>query len=442
MIRLHATKHDEEMTYRRRAYSHAWWLFAVLALAALWGAWKFLQGATPRHVVLASGPADGMYHQYAQRYKQILARDGVVVEERVTGGAADNLQLLLDPKSKVDVGFVQGGVAAASDDQSIVMLASLDYEPLWIFYRSKDTLTQINALREKRIAVGTPGSGTAAFAAPLLEANGMTSNNTHQVAIGNIAALRALQSGDVDAALMIGAVQTPSIWQALYDPDIKVMSLNRADAYARRFPALERLTLPQGTIDLGQDIPSRDITLVGTKAMLVARADFPSALVNLLLDAAREVHSSQSFFEAAGEFPSTAPVDLPVSTIAESHKNYGPSFFHRYLPFWVATFVERLIILLVPLVVVLVPLFNFLPQVLRWRARSRIYRWYGQLGFLERDIFDAKASPAIAAWLDELDRIERSVSRMRIPASFASESYTLREHINMVRRAVLDMKAR
>lgn len=435
-------KDDDITVYPRRAMSRMSWLFIVLAMLALWGAWKFLQSATPRHVVLASGAADGMYHQYAQRYKQILARDGVVVEERITGGAADNLRLLADKKSGVDVAFVQGGVAIPNDDQSIVMLASLYYEPLWIFYRGKGAATQINALLDKRIAVGTPGSGTAAFTEPLLEANGVNRNNTVLVAIGNIAALRALQDGQIDAAFMVGAVQTPAIWQAMHDPEIKLMSLARADAYARRFPTLQRLTLPQGTIDLGLDIPSRDITLVGTKAMLAARADFPAPLVNLLLDAAREVHSPQAYFEGAGEFPSTVPVDLPVSTIAEEHKNYGPSFFHRYLPFWVATFVERLIILMVPLVVILVPLFNLLPQVLRWRARSRIYRWYGQLAFLEREVEDGKSTRPVQNLLDELDRIERAVSRLRIPASFASESYTLREHINMVRRAVMEMKPR
>ena len=352
------------------------------------------------------------------------------------------LRLRADKKSGVDVAFVQGGVATPTDDQSIVMLASLYYEPVWVFYRSKETLIRISGLLDKRIAVGTPGSGTTALARPLLEANGLNRNNTVQIAIGNIAALRALQDGQIDAAFMIGPVQTPAVWQAMHDPEVKLMNVTRADAYARRFPTLERLTLPQGTVDLGLDIPSRDVTLVGTKAMLVARADFPAPLVNLLLDAAREIHSPQGYFEAAGEFPSTTPVGLPVSVIAEEHKNYGPSFFHRYLPFWVATFVERLIILMVPLVVILVPLFNLLPQMLRWRARSRIYRWYGQLAFLERDVLDGKSTRPVEKLLEELDRIERAVSRLRIPASFASESYTLREHINMVRRAVLEMKPR
>jgi TRAP-type uncharacterized transport system substrate-binding protein len=435
-------KEDDISVYPPRAFSRVSVLFVIMAAAALWGAWQFLESATPRRVVLASGAVDGLYHQYAQRYKQILARDGVVLEDRITGGAADNLKLLADPKSGVDVAFVQGGVATPSDDQNIVMLASIYYEPLWIFYRGKQTRTQINELLDMRIAVGTPGSGTAAFAEPLLEANGVNRNNTRLLPIGNIAALRALQAGDIDAVVMVGAVQTPAIWQALHDPDLKLMSLARADAYARRFPALERLSLPQGTVDLGLDIPARDVTLVGTKAMLVARADFPSALVNLLLDAAREVHGPHSYFEASGEFPSTAPVDLPVSSIAEAHRNYGPSFLHRYLPFWVATFVERLIILVVPLIVILVPLINFLPQILRWRARSRIYRWYGQLAFLERDINDEKGDKSRDELLRELDRVERAVSRMRIPASFASESYTLREHINMVRRAAVEMKPR
>ena len=410
--------------------------FALLA-ALLWIGFQFLQPLPPRHIVLASGADFGLYHQYAQRYKAILARDGITVEERLTAGARENLELLLDPKSHVDVAFMQGGIATSPAADDLVMLASLYYEPLWIFYGGDQTWTNLHQLRGHRIATGLPGSGTRALVEPLLAANGVTSDNTSVVAVGGADAIGLLRRGEVDAALLVGGAQTPLLQQALRDPGIKVMSLSRADAYPRRFRYITKLTLPPGTIDLAAGIPATEIAMIGTKAMLAARADLHPALVNLLVDAAREIHDEQGFFEAAGEFPGTAQVDLEVSERAARHIRYGPSLLHRYLPFWAATLVERAIILLLPLVVVLVPVINFLPQFMRWRVRSRIYRWYGELALLERDVATRAAPLPIAQWLRDLERIERSVGQIHTPASFASEAYTLREHVDFVRRAIL-----
>ena len=155
------------------------------------------------------------------------------------------------------------------------------------------------------------------------------------------------------------------------------------------------------------------------------------------MDAARDVHSGKGYFEAAGEFPGIAPVDFPVSEDAERHKRFGPSFLHRYFPYWIATFIERMIIVVVPLLVILVPLINLLPQIMRWRVRSRIFRSYGELKLLERDVDARTGTLPIQQWLSDLDRIERDAEHLKTPISYASEAYTLREHIGFVRRVVM-----
>jgi TRAP-type uncharacterized transport system substrate-binding protein len=409
-------------------------LVAILVLLAAFGAWM-LQAAIPRRIVIATGVDDSLYRVYVQRYREILARDGITVEERTTAGSLENARLIADPKSGVDVAFMSGGII--KDAGNVVMLASLYYEPLWVFYRGADNVTQLDALRGRRIAVGAREQGVHAFVEPLLTANDVTSANSELVPIGNLDAIGALQSGRVDAAMLVGGTESPAVTKALRDTGVRLMDFRRADAYQRRFDHITKLVLPAGTIDLARDVPPADVTLIATEAMLVARDDLAPAIIALLHEAAREIHSDQGYFEKPREFPNTDPVDIPVSAYADRHHRFGPSLLHRYLPFFFATFVERLVILLVPLLVVIVPLMNLLPQLLRWRARSRIYRWYGELALLERDIESRTADLPIQQWLAKLDRIEAAAARVKTPASYAAEAYTLREHIALVRRNVL-----
>ncbi len=194
--------------------------------------------------------------------------------------------------------------------------------------------------------------------------------------------------------------------------------------------------MPPGVIDLARNIPEKEVALIATKEMLAARDSLHPALIGLLTDAAREIHGGQGWLRKSGEFPETTPVDLRVSDLAAQHRRFGVSFLYQYLPFWVATLVERAIVILLPLAAVVFPVFHFLPQFLRWRWRSRIYRWYGELTFLERDVATRSGALPTEKWLADLDRIERSVARINTPAGFASEAYTLRQHVDFVRDAV------
>jgi TRAP-type uncharacterized transport system substrate-binding protein len=409
----------------------------VLVIGALWLSIQLLIPAPPRSIVLASGPEFGLYHQHALRYQELLARNGIEVELRRSSGAGENIELLLDPASGVDVAFVQGGLKQPPRTEGLVMLISLYYEPLWIFHRLSDAPTEIRELRGRRVSTGGPGTGTHASTEPLLVANGLDAGSTPRVPLNGPEALAALRRGDVDVMFYVGGVDTPFIRDALNDPALQPMSLPRAEAYAHRWPHLSRLTLSEGTIDLERNVPRQQVSLIGTKAMLAARDELHPAIINLLVDAAREIHSEQDEFKAAGEFPNTAPIDLRVSLHADNYRRYGASAFYSYLPFRMAVFLERAIILLVPILAVLLPLLSYVPKFIRWRMRSRIYRWYGELALIERDVASGQDPPPIDTWTRDLDRIEHAVECVRTPACYASEAYTLRDHIDLVRRAVL-----
>jgi hypothetical protein len=271
----------------------------------------------------------------------------------------------------------------------------------------------------------------------LLAANGIDAKNTKLIEAGGLGLVERLQKNEIDAVFVVGPTQSSLVWALLYTPGVRLMSVTHADAYTRRFPHLARLVLPRGAIDLTQEIPPRDTQLVSPMAMLLVRDDMHPALIDLLMQAASEVHGEPGVFQKPGEFPRAGHGEFPLSKEAERYYKSGKPFLQRYLPFWAATLIDRMVVMLVPLLAVLVPLFKFAPQIYGWRVRSRIYRRYGELKFLENELNENPGQHSRAEWLAKLDAVESDASRIRTPLTFSDMLYTLRGHIDLVREMIL-----
>jgi hypothetical protein len=211
------------------------------------------------------------------------------------------------------------------------------------------------------------------------------------------------------------------------------MGLDRAEAYALLYHYLYVLKVPEGVIDFAANIPSGDLTLVAPTTQLLARPDLHPALISLLLEAAKVVHKFGGEFEREGEFPTPKYLDFKLSAEAERFYKSGSPFLQRYLPFWIAIFVSRMAILLLPLVAVVLPLFKLMPLIYRWRIRSKIYRWYSKLRALDPERHKEEATERLQEYLVKLEGIEEKVSNISVPLSYSEELYHLRMHIDMLR---------
>lgn len=403
-----------------------------------WVAAQFIRPAPPDYLILSSGSDGGAYQLYAARYKMFLEKHGIELRERTSAGSVENLARLRDREQEVDVAFIQAGTAIAEDDDRLVALGGMYYEPLWVFYRGPREVTQLRELIGLRLAIGPEGSGTRKLALELLEANGMAAEPTRLLPIGGLDAVRALQEGGVDAVFVVGAPHSAVVWSLLYADGVRLMGFGQADAYTRRFPYLSKVVLPHGAIDLVRDIPPQDATLVAPVAMLVARKEMHPALKYLLLQGAEEVHGGPEPFSKAGDFPTPHLRDFPLASEADRYYKSGKPFLQRYLPFWAATLVDRMIVMLIPLVALLIPLMRVAPPLYRWQVSRRIYRWYGQLKFLENEVKHNPGKHSREEWLAQLARIEDGVDHIPTPLAFADQWYILREHIGLVRAVVLE----
>ena len=396
-------------------------------------AYQFVQPAPPKQVVIATGMKEGAYYAYGKSYSEILARDGITLEVLSTAGSAENIKLLEAETGGVDVAFLQGGTGTLAAADDLVSLGSLYLEPLWLFYRANNSVDQISDLKEKRIAVGKKGSGTRMLAMQLLELNGLTSAPDLLISEGGEKAAKMLLEGSVDAAFFVTSHRSTVVRMLLESEKARLLSFDRAEAYTPRYRYLKEVRLAEGVIDFEKNIPSRDIILLAPAAQLVAREDFHPALIDLLLQAAEGIYGPGGLFEEPDEFPSTKYLDFPLDKEARRFYESGPPFLRRHLPFWAATLVDRLKIMLLPLLVLLLPFFKLMPPVYRWRVRSRIYRWYSELEGVDPRLQKNDIAGRVDQYLAKLDKIEDKVTRVSIPLSYTEELYQLRLHIEMLR---------
>lgn len=407
----------------------------MLTVTVVWVAVRFVRPAPPNLIRLVSGPDGSSYRVLGERYKKIIESHGVKVEVLPSRGALENLQTLANPTIPADVAFVQGGLTDGIDISGLVSLGALQAQPLMVYCRHPEPVEILTQLKGKRLAVGPRGSGTRMLALKVLEANDMLEPPTTLLDLGGEEAAKALAAGSVDAAFLSGDSATPQIMRSLRAaPGVQMVNFRQAAGYTRRLRFLTRLTLPEGAMDLGKNHPPRAYELIGPTVELVARKDLHPALSDMLISAAREIHGPPGLFRDAGEYPAPQEHEFPLSPDAERYYKSGGQLLYKTLPFWLASLLDRLIVVVLPVLFLVVPATRVAPSIYRWRVRSRIYRWYGALMAIEREMLARPSPEQHAQLVARLDEIEHAVDEIKTPLSFADQLYVLREHVGLVRQ--------
>jgi len=414
-----------------RAYWHAV-AIGVTAAAILGVAILLLGTMPPRAIAMATGPKGGGYYQIGKRYQAALERAGERVTLIETAGSLENLALLRDPGSGVQVALIQDGTIGKDEAPELESLGTLFYEPLWIFHRSELQGLTPGALRGRKVSIGPVGSGARALMLELLKRNGLDQQVGELLALAPEAAADKLLAGEIDVAAFVAQWDAPVVQRLIADERVGLANVSRADAYVALYPFLSKLTVPRGMGDLEKDLPPSDVTLFAPKASLVVRRDLHPAIQDLLLTAAVQIHSGAGIFHRAGRFPAAEGIDLPLSEAAVQFYKSGQPFLQNNFPFWIASLVGRLLVLLIPIVAVLYPVMRFLPALYDWLMRSKITRLYGELRFLEDEIGggDTANRTRLIARLDEL---EKQANELRMPITYESMMFLLRNQIAAVR---------
>jgi len=454
--------------------------FAIIM--ALWAAVVILKPGPQGRIVLATGGGAGAYQELAELYKKDLARFGVVLELRPKVEGTDTLKALFpqfksefkefdESTADIEAGFIKGGFAEslhgrlASEKEQVWHQRQVDnlrsvgrlfYEPMWVFTRTGERLQTLRDLKGKKVYVGTRVGGARRVALHMLKANGIDDKNATFIDQEFPEDAAPLTTSQADAAILIAPSETPKLQKLLRNPKLQLMDFAaEADAYVNRFPALSKVILREGAVEFDPATPPKDVTLISTSAALVVRTSLNSSLASLLANAVVRNPKSGTdragdpiLFYKAGEFPNGNDAEFDLHNGARALYKTGelpvllrslaPMGTRLGLPFWLAAFVNehgtQTLLLMIPLLSILVPLFHYLPLLYKWNMRRRLLYWYGELKALEASLATDPSEAHLSEKTAELERIEEAVSRIRVPLPFTDQLYDLRGHIDIVRR--------
>jgi len=389
----------------------------------------------PSKVVMATAFKGGAFEYYGRQYREVFARFHIELELRETAGAGENVKLLLDPNSDVEIALVVGGISDGKHAPGLLSLGTVFNQPFWLFYSSNEPFDRLSQLKGKRIAVGPAGSGTRLTAEQILGKGGVNSETATLLPFAATAAVEALNDSKADAVWILGSPDAPAVKSLLQNPNVRLMSFPTAEAFTILFPDLVRVVLPRGVIDIDRNIPANDVPLIGTTGKVLVRGDLHPEIVQLLLQTMVEVHGGRQIFQRSGEFPNGTDTEYPVAPAAIDFYKNGPSFMQRHVPLWLSVHAQRAIAVLVAAIALGLPTARLLPLAYNWIMRRRLFYWYAQLKALEAS-FDGPMAKHLSEKKAEIERIEEAVSHISFPLTFSDQLYNLRSHIEIVRRKI------
>jgi TRAP-type uncharacterized transport system substrate-binding protein len=412
----------------------------IILLVCLVVVLRFANPAAPGEMNLLAGARGSGYYETAKQYAAYLRDKGIIANVVETAGSRENLRKLAAQDSPA-AGYALAGVdremQTAEDLGSLLSLGSLSFEPLWLFLGADEQISRMGELAGKSIGLGPLDSDSRSIAMLVLNENGI---NDQTLDLSDSysdpkSRAEALIQGDLEAAFFLGPPTSDPIARLLESPTVSPVSITRAAAYDRLYPELAEIVLPEGVVDLANDVPLADLHLLAAVDNLVVRDDLHPMVVDLLLDAAKSIQQEPDLLAPRGTFPNMAHSSLPLSPAAVRFYEEGPSPLRKYLPFWLATIISRFGLIVAQVGTVALLVLKLPPSLLRIRFTMKQAGIYRQMEELEKSFAGGLDRDVVAA---DLDGIDRQAAELKSPRMKLSEYMELRQNIHDLRER-LDM---
>lgn len=410
-------------------------LIAVLALVALA---IYINPIPPKKTYLATGQDGSSYENIAKHFQETFKQKGLALELVPTSGLGEGLQGLDSGASPVSASFLTAGAASPLKYPNLVSLGSIQYAPIWIFYKGEtiQTTDPFEYFSTKKIAIGPAGNITNKIFRNLYELN-----QKSPPAAANIAELSfkeaadQLIAGKVDAAFIVDDFRSSTIQRLLADREIKILSFPLADAYIKKRPFLQKLVIPRGSIHLDVIYPNQDITiLASTTTLLIEKDTHPAVQWAFLLAAQEYGRKTDAFFSTAGYFPRNLDQSFPLSPVATRFYAHGTPEIFAYLPLWLSTLIENIWAYVLAFIVIIYPAYRFISSARYFPTEHLMNEMFINLRELDEAIFNVTSTDQMPDIFHAIETYEKEVNTSWLFGKNARFYFNLKNALAAVRR--------
>lgn len=378
-----------------------------LVLLAIIAVIFYVKPFVPKSAYLAVGQVGSSYGVMGEKFKTILARYGINLELVKTDGLLHGLIKLDDPNSVVNASFVTAGAATENEYPSLVSLGSVQYAPIWIFYKGKklDIDDPFRYFANRKIGIGLPGTNSnKMYRRTLLTSNQESVDTQGLIELPHIEAAEKLKAGDLDAVFIVDSFSAPVVQSLITDENIHVLNINLADAYVKKYPFLQKLFIPRGSLNLDKIIPKEDIVLLSaTTNLLVEEGTHPAVQWAFMLASNELGKFSEDFFSKPGDFPKYLDLTFPLSPVAKRFYTQGQPAVFDYLPLWLASLVVSAWLLILAFLALIYPIIKWIISMRAYPSKKFMQQNFVNLRDLDDDIEHAKTKDEIEALLLRLN---------------------------------------
>ncbi|MFP3390902.1 TAXI family TRAP transporter solute-binding subunit [Brevibacillus sp. SIMBA_040] len=273
---------------KKRGFLLSLVLLVTMSLVAACGGNSASSGNNdPSQLVIATGGTGGTYYPLGGGMADHITKNaGITATAQATGASAENIRLLRDKKA--DIAFTQNDIAEYASKgtnmfqqdgkiEAFQALGALYDETIQIVVSADSNIKNVADLKGKRVSVGAPGSGTEVNAQQILEAYGLTFDDTKLQRLSFADSAKAIQDGQLDAAFQTAGTPTAAITELAATIGVKIIPIDadKIDAIIAKYPFYVKTVVPANTY---QTVPE-EVTTVSVKSMLLVRADLSEDLV-------------------------------------------------------------------------------------------------------------------------------------------------------------------
>ncbi len=407
-------------------------LIAIIALAT------YINPFPPRTTYLATGQDGASYQKIGENFQKTFKNNGITLDLVPTSGLGEGLKGLDSKSSTVSASFLTAGTESPVKHPDLVSLGSIQYAPIWIFYKGEtiQTTDPFEYFSSKKIAIGPAGNITNKIFRNLYQLNQQMEPSAQNIAeLPFEQAAQQLIAGTIDAVFIADDFRSNTIQKLLADRSIKILNFPLADAYIKKRPFLQKLVIPRGSIHLDSIYPSEDITILSSTTMLLVEKDMHPALQWAYLLAAQEYgRRSDSFFSKSEFFPKNLDHSFPLSPIAKRFYAQGTPEVFAYLPLLLASLIENIWAYVLAFVVIVYPAYRMIVAARLFPSEHLMNEMFTNLRELDEAILSATSAEEFPAIFLSLTEYEHEINTNWLFGKNARFYFNLKNALSAVKR--------